>query len=52
MDFASANVEIISDLELEHILNSLRPCGLEEIGGKEWVSQMSMLEELNVQVKT
>lgn len=51
MDFASAttDVEIISDLELEHILNSLRPCGLEEIGGKDWVGQMSMLEELNVQ---
>jgi hypothetical protein len=42
-------VEIISDLELDHILNSVRNCGLEEIGGKEWVSQMSMLEELNVQ---
>ena len=33
------STEIISDLELEHILNSLRSCGLDDVGGKEWVEQ-------------
>ncbi len=47
---AASDVEIISDLELGHIIGSLRPCGLEEIGSKDWVGQMSMLEELNVQL--
>ncbi len=46
---AAGDIEIISDLELGHIISSLRPCGLEEIGSKNWVGQMSMLEELNVQ---
>lgn len=36
MDMAT---EIISDLELEHIINSLRGCGLDDVGGKEWVEQ-------------
>ena len=33
------STEIISDLELEHIINSLRGCGLDDVGGKEWVEQ-------------
>lgn len=45
----SGCVEIISELELENILNSLSASSLEDIGSKEWVQQMSMLEELNIQ---
>ena len=42
---------IISDLELQHILDSLRKVELEDVGSKPWTEQMSMLEELNVQVE-
>ena len=41
--------KVISDLELDNILCSLRPLGLESVGSREWVQQMSMLEELNIQ---
>ena len=45
----SGAVDIISDLELENILNSVHESSLEQIGGKLWVEQMSMMEELNIQ---
>ena len=47
---------LISDPELEHILDSLSqdgrdfPSPLEGVGGKEWCRNMSLMEELNVQV--
>jgi hypothetical protein len=40
---------LLSEMELEHILRSLRPSNLEAVGDKAWVEQMSMVEELNVQ---
>ena len=40
---------IITDLELDHIVKCLKESGLEEIGSKPWIQQMSMFEELNVQ---
>lgn len=45
----SLDGHIISDMELDHILRALKPSDLEDIGGKTWIQQMSMLEELNVQ---
>lgn len=44
-----SDVDIISELELENILNSISASSLEDIGSKGWVQQMSMLEELNIQ---
>ena len=42
--------DVISPIELEDILNILRPTlELERIGNREWSRQMSMMEELNVQ---
>ena len=46
---SSDGAVLMSDMELENILHSLRPSGLEAVGSKEWVQQMSMLEELNIQ---
>ena len=40
---------ILSDLELDHILSSLRASPLEWVGNESWSRQMSMLEQLNVQ---
>ena len=44
-----ASSVIISDMELDHILNSLRTSSLENVGDKGWMTQMSSLEEINVQ---
>ena len=42
--------DVISPIELEDILNILRPTlELERVGNREWSRQMSMMEELNVQ---
>ena len=41
--------DLLSDLELEHILSSTRTSPLEWIGNQAWSKQMSMLEQLNVQ---
>ena len=41
--------DLLSDLELEHILSSTRTSPLEWIGNEAWSKQMSMLEQLNVQ---
>ena len=41
--------DLLSDLELNHILSSLRASPLEWVGNEAWSRQMSMLEQLNVQ---
>jgi len=46
----SEQADVISPIELEDIVNILRPTlELERIGNREWSRQMSMMEELNVQ---
>ena len=41
--------EILSEVELNHILATLRTSPLEWVGNEEWTKQMSQLEQLNVQ---
>ena len=41
--------DVINDVELDHILSSLKQSGLDEVGSREWVQRLAMLEELNVQ---
>ena len=41
--------DLLSDLELDHILEVLATSPLEWVGNESWSRQMSMLEQLNVQ---
>ena len=41
--------DILSDTELEHISQNLRPTPLEWVGNQAWSKQMSWIEQINVQ---
>ena len=44
-----ADVDILSEGELNHLVSSLRTSPLEWVGNEEWTKQMSLLEQLNIQ---
>ena len=41
--------DILSDVELRHIVSNLRTTPLEWIGNETWSKQMSLWEQINVQ---
>ena len=43
--------DILSDVELRHIVSSLRTTPLEWVGNENWSKQMSLWEQINVQAK-
>ena len=43
--------DIFSDVELRHIVSSLRTTPLEWVGNENWSKQMSLWEQINVQAK-